>query len=160
MVNIGTSVVISDPAYEPGSLCSRTINNMVPGEYICSMQTLDSGLFGARVSGIKLTLKGWVKKKAASKEMVYEIAADHAMCGFYAREYFLGKNREGQESTEWRNWYRTVEAVTFSHETGFGSGVIDGKCFVSSTGYGNGVYNCAVKKDGLGQVFELWLRYI
>ena len=157
-ITLGTDIVISDPGYEPGPLGPRVVEKMLPGEYVCKLQTLEKNGSAAIVSAIRISHKGHLTKKAAEVEWFNSISVDTAQCGFFDREYFNA--RAFHSSKEWGKWYRTVLDTTLCRVNPFAGGTIDGKCFVSSSGYGDGAYKCRAKKDEEGNIFDLCLVYI
>lgn len=163
---LGKDVIISDPCYEPGTWCMAEVNEMLPGEYICRMQMSDEGDWGHRVSAIKIVHRGCSSRKAAfAPYYLSNIGVDSGQCGFFDKEYFLAVNRGrtsgNRDDKEWEKWYENICSTTFSEKDHRGtSGIVDGKCFVSSSGYGDWNYSCKVKKDEDGNIFELYLKYI
>lgn len=179
-LTLGKEVIVSDPCYEPGmrlaAEITAEISSMLPGEYTCFIQMSNEEEWGRRVSRLKITRDGYAGRQAFRVRIFQNIGVDSAQCGFFDKDYFVSvyKNRsEGSRDA----WYEKVYHATYrddlsmcwkmpaekrppegcSHFTG---GTVDGKCAVSSSGYGDGMYVCSAKEDEDGNVFELILRYI
>ena len=118
-IEIGNSVVVSDPCYPPGTWCMATFGSMLPGRYLCKTQVSDEKEWGMRVSAIMLVHEGFSKKSPSKVELLRNIGVDSGQRGFYDEKYFTEKS--DRKSGTWDRWYKKVSDMTLRER----SGIID-----------------------------------
>ena len=106
---LGTDVVVSDPCYGPDVWCKKALENMLPGRYVCRVQTSDEGDWGTYVSEIRIAREGCLSKRASDVEFFRNIGVDSGQCGFYDTEYFAERGGRSDEA-----WYSEVCGATLS----------------------------------------------
>ncbi|MBO4719004.1 MAG: DUF4241 domain-containing protein [Prevotella sp.] len=124
-------VTISDPCYEPGIWCAKSISVM-PGSYLCFAEERNG-----RIESIQIRHAGHTEIEPATS--IGAVAVDSGQCGFFD-EAFYNKN-QGGEFDNLNSFYGKACHITLSDEQ---AGIIDGKGFVSSSGWGDGMYQVFV----------------
>lgn len=153
-IELGTSVILSDPCYEPDIWCSAEVKDMSPGIYDCYADFADMGAWGMRVT--QLT----VVKENPPHEGPYRLmpvnaclAVDAGMFGIYDAEYFRKVKEENPEA-----WYQQNVISWVAKEEGFICE--EAKGFITSSGYGDGCYNASCHLDDNGKVYKIEVSFI
>lgn len=152
---LGEKVRISDPCYDPDTWCAGTLENVNPGVYNCYVNFKDTGEFGIRVASIIAVHSEFDNENFKNPEIVtnIDVGVDSGQCGIYDLEYFKRNQPDGE-------WYDRVYYQASHKNNKFDAGTVDGKCFVSASGFGDGSYNCFVKYNDDGQIVFIEIRYL
>ena len=156
-INLGEKVMVSDPCCEMGTWCQDTIDNMLKGIYKCDLEMCDT-VWGHRVSAIQVTHVDYMNKFLAYKCHSCYIGVDSGQAGIFDYEYYE-KYHNGNTDDD---WYGTVcdKTISMYNGTEFLDGnTVDGLGFVSSSGYGDGCYDCWVAERD-GKVVAIRVEYI
>ncbi len=156
-INLGEKVMVSDPCYKMGTWCQGTIDNVLKGIYKCDLEMYDDRAWGSRVSAIQVTHVDYVNKILAYG-CECDIGVDSGQAGIFDYEYYE-KYHNGKTDDD---WYDTVCDKTISEYNGkefFNGNTIDGLGFVSSSGYGDGFYDCWVAECD-GKVVAIRIEFI
>ena len=124
-------VTVSDPCYEPGIWCASEIKVM-PGAYLCLAEEKNRYISSIQIRHSRHT-------EVAPKELNSVVNVDSGQCGFYEKEYYDAN--QGGEATDTDTMYGKVCELSLSDEQ---AGILDGKCFVSQSGDGDGMYKVYV----------------
>ena len=156
IVKLNDKVIIGDPCYSYDSV--ETIKNVLPGIYHAFLRIADCNSWGNRVSRLMVIHKDYLAKldyenddyyalentfKGLYKENTDYIGVDSGQVGVYDYTYFRKYENERDYGNP-NDWYTRVCNETFKPEQG---GVLDSRCAVSSSGYGDGSYPCVVFRD-------------
>ena len=154
-VTLGEEVRISDPCYDPDTWCAGTLENVKSGLYNCYVNFQDTGKFGIRVASIIAVHSEFDNEDFKNPAIVtnIDVGVDSGQCGIYDLEYFKRNQPDGE-------WYDRVYYQASHKNDKFDAGTIDGKCFVSASGFGDGSYNCFVKYNDNGQIVFIEIRYL
>ena len=128
-IQLKDKVRISDPCYDMGTWCAGTLKNVLPGVYHCFVQRDPEE---NRISAIEVRHENYLDVKPRFFSEI-DVGVDSGQCGIYDLDYFESFN--GDEE-----WYETVCDSAFDEY--FTAAVLDEKCLVSSSGYGDGSYIC------------------
>ena len=156
-IQIEDKLVVSDPYYNINTWCIAVLEKVLPGKYNCYMDYI-----GNRVRKILIIHEGYnVDEKTINVEEPVDIGVDSAQAGFYNYNYFkkYSELREINES-EWEKEYREPIRKSTFHEKKFDGTVINGMAFVSSSGYGDGSYECYTKKNEDGKIIAAKVIFI
>lgn len=133
-------VAVSDPCYDCASVDVQAKN----GDWVGYAETSDEGSWGKRVSKILVHHHSFSPVGGRYDVEEHLISVDSGQAGVFDGGSYSGGDDEG--------WYDRSCKVTLS-KVGFGY-TNDG--FVSSSGYGDGAYDCIVyKKDGKAIAVEV-----
>ena len=61
-IALNDKVMVSDPCYEMNTWCQGVIDNVLKGNYKCTVETSDEGTWGRRVSAIQIVHADYMKK--------------------------------------------------------------------------------------------------
>lgn len=133
------------------SSCSGQIDDVLPGTYKASVELMNERLtnWGSRNSVLFIVHKDYEGKlnDVPFQELDIDVGVDSGQAGFYDLEIFKAAkiiDNEGGHGNE--PWYDSNCRLTLDKPEQ--AGVIIGGC-VSSSGYGDGGYDCHVQKvDG------------
>lgn len=100
-IELGKSVILSDPCYEPDIWCSAKVRNMIPGIYDCYADFTEIEHWGTRVARLVIIIDNpphEAPKKV--KEVNACLAVDAGVFGIYDEKYFRKKKSENPDA-----WY-------------------------------------------------------
>ena len=217
-ITLGETVKVSDPCYGLDTWCSGKLENVLPGEYVCSHALVDEGSWGIRVSGIRAVHKDYFNTLPGIYLSEIDVGVDSGQCGIYDYDYYaqfhtaddvdekwydrvcnmtyINKHNPGyvpfEESEYYLPKYKDLEwdkrvnpesqdresriwllvelekakvaygyTIQGSQETWhFSASTVDGKCYVSSSGDGDGSYSCAVAKNKDNKIVAIEIIYL
>lgn len=146
-------VRISDPCYDVNTWCAGTLDNVLPGEYIAYVKKTNgrvSNLWVHHVSHPEITLESITEKTDI------DVGVDAGCAGIFDQEYFEEYHQptvDGRMDSRHQEWYdRFVQEFD-------GVTIIDGKCAISDSGWGDGSYSCYIKKDENQKIIGIHVDY-
>lgn len=161
-IKLGSKVVVSDPCYKLGTWCAGVLENVLPGEYNCDICIEDGGNWGNRVSHLYVIHKNYnIRLCEINEEQEFEVGVDSGTAGVFDYDYYAKYHTT--ENTD-DNWYE--HRICNAFYPGFDSStwnkyvLTHDKGFVSQSGYGDGGYNCYVKRNDDGQIIAIMIEYI
>lgn len=159
-ITIGDKLVVTDPCYCLDALYQVTIENMEPGRYECFLDTINANL-GIYNSCIMLFHENYDPSRYYPGELESNlIAVDSGQAGFFDYNYY--EEHRGTEEIENNEpsgiFYDKCCDITIYHKDR--AGIFDDKCFVSSSGFGDGFYRLYSSKNKFGKVIALRLEFI
>ena len=124
-------LVISDPSYERNIWCASAIENFPNGQYDCEIDLGEAIDWGTRVFRMRM-LKEGLNLSQCDFKLLDSCCVDCAILGFFDDDYHK-RSHPNKVSDEWfeQNIIGLVEFASIPDE----------KCFLSSTGIGDGQYN-------------------
>lgn len=153
-IELGKSVILSDPCYEPDIWCSAQVNNMIPGIYDCYADFTEIEHWGTRVTRLVIMIDNpphEAPKKV--KEVSACLAVDAGVFGIYDEKYFRKKKSENPDA-----WYERNVLSWVMKEEGFICE--DAKGFITTSGFGDGCYNAYCHLDDHGKVYKIEVVFI
>ena len=142
-ISLNSRVRISDPCYDMDTWCAGSLENVLPGTYRCFYQRTGEG----RVAAIKVTHEDYSSEEYEPDELQnIDVGVDSGECGIYDEDYFA-KNCKDKE------WYES----TFVQRDAM---PLDDKAFISSSGYGDGSYDCFVARNSEGKIIAIRITFI
>lgn len=153
-IELGSSVVLSDPCYEPGIWCASELHTMQPGTYDCYADFTYNKDWGIRVARLVI-----MPADEPPHGYVYDdsvngcLAVDAGVFGIFDRRYFIEK-----KTTDEERWYNDNVISWAAKEHAFICE--DGKGFITSSGYGDGAYNAYYSKNQKGQINSIEVIFI
>ena len=155
-IKLNKKVIIGDPCYKVDSM--ETVKNVLPGIYHAFLRIADCNSWGKRISRLMVIHKDYLSKidydnsdsyalennmNGLYTENTNYIGVDSGQAGIYDYAYFHKYENE-REYGKPADWYTRVCNMTETPERG---GVLDSRCAVSSSGYGDGSYPCTIFRD-------------
>ncbi len=153
-VQLKNTVIVSDPCYKAGIWCSKFLSNVKEGRFKCLFRIVDDGEAEKQVSSLIAIHEGFLdcidfknkyqydSKKICKIPYCNVIGVDSGQAGIFNYDYYVAH----QPDNDWqpdikgnKSWYRKICDITGSEKLG---GVIDNNGVVSSSGCGDGPYNC------------------
>lgn len=149
-IQLGKRVRVSDPCYGTGVWCSGVVDNVKEGTYNVDIEISDEGVWGERVKSL-IVVHSEYDGHSLIVKTPFEVGVDSGQCGIYDEDYY-NQYHTGDDCN--REWYKDICDLT----TPFGTK--DGKCVVSSSGFGDGGYNCYLLKDKNNEVVGFQIVFI
>lgn len=148
-IELGNEVIVSDPCYTRGTWCSGTINGVKPGTYRTSLEYMDD-----RVSELKVIHESKNDYRAKWEIQDFEVGVDSGQAGVFDSSIY--PHGETGDSEDLNTFYgKCCQATRYNQ-----GGSVAGKGFVSSSGWGDGGYQCYVAKDKNGSIYGIRIIYI
>ena len=149
-IQLGKRVRISDPCYGTDVWCSGVVDNVKEGTYNVDVEISDEGMWGNRVkslTGIHSDYSG----HSIIEKVPFEVGVDSGQCGIYDEDYY----RQYHDNDDCNDdWYHDICQLTDPF------GTKDDKCVVSSSGYGDGSYDCFLLRDKNNEVVGFQIVFI
>lgn len=153
-ITLGSRVMISDPCYRLDIWCQGVLNNVLPGEYHCHTYMYDTNGWGRRVCAISVAHVDYEYEELNADEvMPFDVGVDSGQAGIFDFKYYTKHHEPFLD----KKWYNDVCDLTLSIQQ---AGIIDDKGFVSSSGYGDGGYSCAVRRNDDGYIIGIVILFI
>lgn len=153
-ITLGDSVRVTDPSYTPDLWCSHLVKNLLPGNWVAEIKTKDEGDWGERVSRLSIHHEDY--KRGRTSELVCTVPVDSGQAGFFDPAYYDQHVDDSDWDADPKSWYRRVADQTIDHDYGD----MDGKCAFSSSGCGDGVYDCCARRNNSGFIVALEIRFL
>ena len=155
VITLGSSVRISDPCYDMGVWCAKTLDNVLSGEYNAYTRVQDENRYG-RVTELTVCHVNY-KPKALSKCNAYTcVGVDSGTCGIYDLDYYKKSHFENNIDDD---WYSKNVCNGFWDKKSRGSN-LDGLGVISTTGYGDGSYYVALEENENGEIYRITIQYL
>lgn len=158
-ISLSDRAVIIDPSYNMDELgCGAVLENILPGTWVCGV---DYHEYWEDKPGRVASLYGYNIDEPAidfsldKLEWVAVCGVDTGQLGIFDDAYFarsleIDPRRKG-------DWYDEVCEVTL---TDLRAGAKDERCYVSSSGEGDGGYAVYVARNGAGQIIGIRIPFI
>ena len=150
--NLGSKVMVSDPCYEVGTWCQKTLDGVLPGEYDSHVIIDNFGSWGKRVSQLIAHHKNHRLIDLKWEDVDATIGVDSGQAGIFNFETYRKDDidihnvpkafGDDWDKEDGEVWYNRICSLTLN-EDGWGAyqnGV------VSSSGFGDGSYTLQVAK--------------
>ena len=149
-IRLGRKVRVSDPCYGTSVWCAGTIDNVKEGLYNVEVERSDEGMWGNRVKSLTVVHADYKGFLFFNESARFEVGVDSGQAGIYDEDYY---NQYHTEQDVNDDWYDDICNLTNP------AGTKDGKCVVSSSGFGDGSYICELVVDG-GEVVAIRITFI
>jgi len=147
-----TELLISDPCYQRGIWCSGKVENVLPGTWNAFVVSGETNGWGKRVWEL-IALKSDNFIPTFKENSGIHVGVDSSMAGIYSDSFFFGGD---QDTEQGKTWYEQCYKALRNPSNG---GVIPGGC-VSSTGFGDGGYECFIDRNGDKKVVGIKIVFI
>lgn len=156
-IELGSSVMVSDPCYEMGVWCQGIIENVRPGTYDCLISE-GKTMWGSRNCALAVIHADENYDDLADdlinmEEQDFEVGVDSGTAGIFDLAYY--KNSHFENSID-EDWYDSNVCEYIDDM----QNICDGKGIWSLSGYGDGSYPCYVKRNADGQIIAIVLVFI
>jgi hypothetical protein len=157
-ITLSNEVMVSDPGNQSGAWCQHKLTNVLPGEYLCTVQKFEDRLRGKTNSYIIVVHKDYnTEDKLNWRKLSFDIGVDSGQAGIFSietyrnNEVFVTGSRKENDGEE---WYRNI--CDFTLYPPFWGTYPNG--IVSSSGTGDGSYELRVAKHK-GKVVGILLDF-
>jgi hypothetical protein len=146
----GTKLIVSDPCYKRGTWCQGVVDNVLPGKWNASVEyDADEG----RVASLR------AEHSTAKAEYNvlgnFEVGVDSGQAGIFD-EAFYPQDNCGEYKDETSFYGKCCKATSGDDQ----AGIIDDMGAVSSSGYGDGGYECLLGFDKDNKVVSVIIGFI
>ena len=166
-IHLGKTVLITDPCYDRGTWCAGTLN-ILPGEYVARMTKSDQGDWGTRISSVSVTREG--SKAVRFYDSGIDVGVDSGQAGIFDDSVYPHGDFHDKNNTDFTQFYDDIGKLTigvFDKNRGeYGDytypqgGIYKDKGVVTSSGFGDGSYQCIVGEDENGDIVYIRINYI
>lgn len=150
-IRLGRKVRVSDPCYGTGVWCAGTIDNVKEGLYNVAVEISDEGMWGKRVKSLTVVHAEYKGLLFFNESARFEVGVDSGQAGIYDEDYY-NKYHTADDCDD--DWYDDICNLTNP------AGTKDGKCAVSSSGFGDGGYTCYMLVNDDNQVIAISIVFI
>lgn len=149
-IQLGKRVRVSDPCYGTDVWCSGVVENVREGKYNVEVQIADAGMWGKRVKSLSVIHTDYNGPRNY-EQTDFEVGVDSGQAGIYDEDYY-NQYHTNHDCND--DWYEDICDLTNPY------GTKDDKCVVSSSGYGDGGYDCYTITDSNGEVVGITIDYL
>ena len=157
MIQLGEKVIVTDPCYGLSVHCKKVIDNVVPGEYETSVETIDEGNWGERISSLLAMKKDSYREIVQEKCLEEIIGVDSGQVGIFDYDYRIEQGDHLGEYHDESSIYKRICNLTCS-PTQWGE--LDNKVVASSSGFGDGCYDLVLFKNKEGKIIGFKVIFI
>lgn len=160
-------LVVTDPCYDRGTWCMGTLENVKNGVWHAYTEHVDEGPWGKRVSKLVICHVDHPSDLGQRMERAnFEVGVDSGQAGFFDDAvYPIGDRGEDGEFNK-DDFYDECCHATVGEDSrspkskGTDAGIIRGAGVVSSSGFGDGSYDCLIFKNEAGEVVAAEIEFI
>ena len=151
IIHLNDKVVVSDPCYELGVWCQIVLDDVLEGNYYCSLEVADMGRLGKRVASMEVVHADYFYDERLYYPEDTLIGVDAGMAGIYD---YIGYKATHTDELD-KKWYDYVIAATAIY-----GDTINGNGFVTNSGFGDGSYTCWVARNENDKVVAIEIEFI
>lgn len=149
-IQLGKRVRVSDPCYGTDVWCGGVVDNVKEGTYNVDIEISNEGMWGERVKSLT-AIHSEYSGHSIIQKAPFEVGVDSGQCGIYDEDYYRQYHSEDDCNDD---WYEDVCDLTDPF------GTKDDKCVVSSSGFGDGSYDCFLLRDKNNEVVGFQIVFI
>lgn len=158
----GDKIIATDPCYEKDSDSNYVINNCMPGVWrAVAVLTDDTEGWGCRVSYLMISRENFESFQTKEETVCDIIGVDSGQAGFFDYNLYPAGEKENGGFNDPVNdfdlFYDKCCTATLGKRQ---ADVIDKMGAVSSSGYGDGVYDLTLWKDNVGKVLAARIDFL
>ena len=158
-ISLSDIAVIIDPCYDMGTMgCGAVLEGVLPGTWVCGVDYHDrwegkpghvGSLYGYHIETPDIDFS------LDKLEYAGFCGVDSGQLGIFDDAYFARSIEIDPERNG--DWYREVCETTLTEQR---AGAKDERCYVSSSGYGDGGYDIYVARNEDGQIIGIRIPFI
>ena len=157
-INLGNEVTISDPCYDSGIWCSITFKNILEGDFKCYIKEKKYGSWGNRVTEMYAIHNDYENLvRADNYEYCGDVCVDSGTMSITDTAYYDSCHSNDDYSEEWYN-REVCEATCGDDEKEYN--IADYKCFISTSGIGDGQYGVYGAFDGEDKLYAVKIVFL
>lgn len=160
---VSDEMAVSDPCYDTDVWCRGELSNVLPGMWEASIIKRDEGEWGQRVARLIAVHEDYADSDIeATENAEFEVGVDSGQAGLFdCKHYRDDRVIAGSEKAIDKNdpgalWYMHCCHITL---TQMAAGVMP-YGVVSSSGFGDGSYDCFYGRNENGKIVRVEIEYI
>lgn len=158
MIQLGEKVIVTDPCYRLlDTWGTYIVNNVLPGEYETSVETIDAGNWGERISSLSAIKRDSYREIVQEKCLEEVIGVDSGQVGIFDYDYRVEQGDDLGKYHDESSIYKRICNLTCS-PTQWGE--LDNKVVASSSGFGDGCYDLVLFKNKEGKIIGFKVIFI
>lgn len=155
-IKLNNTVVVSDPCYELNSCGQGVLKGVLLGFYNCEAKMVNDQFWGTRVASLEVCHECYAHPNYQLAP--FTVGVDSGQAGVFDYEYYEKYHVNTLENmTTNDQWYDDVCDITLAPQP---YGTTEDKGFVSSSGFGDGVYPCYIAKNNNGEIIAIRIVFI
>ncbi len=144
------SVYVTDPCYEPGTWCQGLVKNVLCGKWKASVIIENTSLgWGNRVHELNVVHEAYEDIEIFMDKQTFVVGVDAGVAGFFDSDKWVGRSSDEDEYSRLCEMTHDLEQAGC---TDYG--------VISSSGFGDGAYDCFVGKNKEGKVVCMSIIFI
>lgn len=162
-INLSSKVIVSDPCYDLGTWCSGTIDNLKPGKYNCYIIKRDTD-WGKRVCELIVIHQDVILDSSDISVLEnFEVGVDSATAGIFDYDYYVKFHTPSARDLHDEWWQKVVMEGFFGTKENLNNDFVipdEGLGVMSTSGYGDGGYDCFTHINSLGKKDAIKIVFI
>jgi hypothetical protein len=148
--SLGTKVMVSDPCYKLNTWCQGVLENVKSGIWDAYIKMIDTGMWGVRVAELIAVNSEHCKEHPVImyEQQEFEVGVDSGTAGIFDYDYYAKYHTEDETDERWYST-RIFDQFFPTHDSsGWENSIFtDSEGVASSSGYGDGGYDCYVARN-------------
>ena len=161
---VSGKLAVSDPCYDPDVWCRGELENCKIGTWNASIVEKHMGTWGHRICRLIAVHEDYIHASSLIREVAgFEVGVDSGQAGIFDASHYQDDSvvpDDGHkhlfEGEEAEPWYDYCCDITLSVQS---AGVLPFGC-VSSSGFGDGGYDCYIWRNSDGQIVRVEIEFI
>ena len=161
---VSGKLAVSDPCYDIDVWCRGELENCKRGTWMASVVEKRMGSWGHRICKLIAVHEDFIHAPFSQREVAgFEVGVDSGQAGIFDASHYRDGSivpNDGHkhlfEGEEADPWYDYCCDITLSDQS---AGVLPYGC-VSSSGFGDGGYDCFIWRNSEGQIVRVEIEYI
>ena len=156
----GDKIIATDPCYNKDDDCHYVIENCMPGIWRATAEMTDETEgWGNRISCVMIKRENFESFKTKAETICDVIGVDSGQAGFFDYSLYPAGEREGLTDpvNDFDLFYEQCCTATLGKRQ---ADIVQKMGAISSSGYGDGVYDLTIWKDGVGKVLAARIDFL
>lgn len=165
--SLGNKVMVSDPCYGTDTWCQGVLENVRKGFWDAYIKMCDKGPWGIRVAELIVINLDYNDEYAGltsediSELQEFEVGVDSGTAGIFDYEYYCKCHTDKDVDEDWYETQITDQFFPGVNESDWEKSIFtEFNGVVSSSGYGDGCYDCYVARNEEGEIVGIKIVYI
>lgn len=165
--SLGNKVMVSDPCYETDTWCQGVLENVRAGFWDAYVKTIDEGNWGMRVAELAVINLDYnneydrLKFEDINELQDFEVGVDSGTAGIFDYDYYCKYHTNKGNNEDWYEAQIISQFFPTYNESDWKESVFTEFNGVASTsGYGDGGYDCYVAHNNEGEIIGIKIVYI
>lgn len=155
---VSGKLIVSDPCYAEDIWCCNALEAVRNGTWNASV-VYDGDLNYPRVAALIVEHESAEGVSKSTEEAAFSVGVDSGQAGFFDAAHYRNERVIDPQCTPAEHadlWYDHCCQITLARQQ---AGVLPFGA-VSSSGYGDGCYDCSIQRDALGDLIRAEIQFI